>query len=97
MISKDAFNWNPIMEKNIDRSIKLAIDYDFKELHLSTDIEDFILHLSDNHSCDPKVLFFVMLSGIGHFGDLISVYNMETRQVKPISVYEVLIAPSGMY
>ena len=59
MMSKDAFNWNPIMEKNIDQSIKLAIDYDFKKLHLSTDIEDFILHLSDNHSCDPKVLFLL--------------------------------------
>ncbi|CAF3302937.1 unnamed protein product, partial [Rotaria socialis] len=70
--------------------------YGFEHLQLPSDVQDFILDLASNHKCDPKVLFYAILSGIGHFSEAINVYNIETKQVKPITVYEVLIAPSGV-
>lgn len=97
MVSKDTLNWTAITEKNISECLKVVANCEFKQLELSNDIEEFILSLSVNHSCDPKVLFFVILAGIGHFGESMYVYNLEAKQLKPISVYEVLIAPSGMY
>lgn len=97
MMSKDSMNWSAITEKNISECIKLVGNYDLKQLELSNHMEEFILNLSLNHHCDAKVLFFAILAGVGHFGESIYVYNLEAKQIKPISVYEVLIAPSGMY
>ncbi len=44
-----------------------------------------------------KVLLYTILSSIGHFVETTKLINIETKQVKPITVYEVLIASSGMY
>ncbi len=96
-MSKDTLIWNTTTDKNISECLKLVNSCDFKELKLSNDIEDFILNLLSNHHCDSKVLFFVILAGIGHFGEAIKLYNMEVKQARPVSVYEVLIAPSGTY
>jgi hypothetical protein len=97
MMSKDVLNWNIVMEKNVGECLNILKNYDWKELKLSNEINDFILNISSNHHCNSKVLLYSILSGIGHFAERANVINMETKQVKPISVYEVLIAPSGMY
>lgn len=43
-----------------------------------------------------KVLLFSVLSAIGDYCEAISIFNLETKQLKPITEYEVLIAPSGI-
>lgn len=96
-MSKDLVNWSSITENNIGQCLKITKNVDFEQLRLPNIIEDFILNLSSDHHCDAKLLFYVILSAVGHFGENFNVYNMETKQVKPISVYEVLIAPSGLF
>ena len=96
MMSKDTVDWSEITEKNISECVKLVNSCEFQQLKLSNHIEQFIFNLSFNHHCDPKVLFFMVLAGVGHFGESMCVYNLEAKQLKRISVYEVLIAPSGM-
>jgi hypothetical protein len=97
MISRDTRIWNIVAEKNVADCLNLVKGCDFERLQLSSQIEDFILNISCNHHCDPKVLLYVTLSSIGHFAESVNVYNMETKQVKPICVYQILIAPSGQY
>ncbi|CAM4970814.1 unnamed protein product [Rotaria socialis] len=96
MMFRDNQNWNSVNEKNISECLHIIDQYGFEHLQLPSDVQDFILDLASNHKCDPKVLFYAILSGIGHFSEAINVYNIETKQVKPITVYEVLIAPSGV-
>lgn len=92
---KENLSWNYLNQKNIGSCLSLTNDYDFGQLKLHRDLESFLLDLSADHRCDPKVLFFSVLAGIGHFSESMNVYNLETKQLKPITVYEILIAPSG--
>jgi hypothetical protein len=96
MVSKDVINWSLLTEKHINECLSIINNYDLKQLELAEPIEKFLVNLSSNHNCDNKVLLYTILSGISHFSERINVYNMETKQVKPISVYEILIAPSGI-
>ncbi|CAF4093397.1 unnamed protein product [Adineta steineri] len=95
MTSKDNQNWNLLHEQNINSCLKLTNQYDFEHLQLPDDIQGLIFDVSSNHNCDPKVLFYTMLSAIGHFGESMNVYNLQAKHIKPITVYEVIIAPSG--
>jgi hypothetical protein len=97
MMSKENQNWNILNERNIADCLKLIDEFEFDRLQLPYEIQDFILDVSSNHHCDPKVLFYAILSSIGHFSESVNVYNIETKQTKPISVYEILIAPSGIF
>ena len=94
--SKDNLNWNLLNEQNIESCVKLTNQYDFEHLKLPHDVQEFILDVSVNHNCDQKILFYAILSAIGHFSESMGVYNLETKQIKPITVYEILIAPSGI-
>jgi hypothetical protein len=96
MTSKDNQYWSFLNEQNIEACLKMVNQYDFAQLKLPADVQDFVLDVSASHHCDPKVLFYTVLSGIGHFCETMNVYNLETKQVKPITVYEIIIAPSGM-
>ncbi len=97
MMSRDLLIWNAKMENNVDECLNILNNYDWEQLQLSDEVNDFIRNISLNHRCNKKVLLYSILSGIGHFAETTKVINMETKQIKPISVYEVLIAPSGMY
>ena len=96
MMSKDVTNWNIVNENNISNCLKIVKNVEFKQLHLSNEIQEFVSNISSNHKCDAKVLFYTILLAVSHFSEAVKVFNMESKQIKPISVYEVLIAPSGM-
>ena len=96
MSSKENQYWNLLNEQNIEACLKIVNQCDFEQLKLRPDVRDFVLDVSTSHHCDPKVLFYTMLSGVGHFCEATNVYNLEAKQVKPITVYEIIIAPSGM-
>ena len=96
-MSKENHNWNDVHEKNVEQCLHLINDYDFDGLQLPPEMNDFIQDLSYHYQCDAKVLVFTILSAIGHYCETINVYNLETKQLKPITEYEVLIAPSGIY
>ncbi len=96
MMSRDLSNWNVVMERNVSECLNILNQWNLEQLELSKEVQDFMLNISSHHHCDPKVLFYTVLAGVGHFAEAISVFNMETKQIKPISVYEILIAPSGM-
>ena len=83
-------------EQNIHSCLKLTNQYDFGHLKLPHEVQEFIVDVSANHNCDQKVLFYAILSAIGHFGEWMGVYNLETKRIKRITVYEILIALSGI-
>lgn len=93
---RESQNWNSINENNIAKCLQLIEECGFDRLNLPADVQDFTLELASNHKCDPKVLFYTVLSGVGHFSESTNVYNIETKQLRPITVYEILIAPSGI-
>ena len=95
MASKENQSWNTVNEKNIDQCLKLVDEYPFERLQLPNDIQDFVLDTSFDHHCDPKVFLYATLAGVGHFSESANVYNLETKQIKPFTVYQILIAPSG--
>jgi hypothetical protein len=97
MLSKDNGEWADVVDTNIAECLKIVKNCDFKHLHLSAEIESFIHNISSKHKCDEKVLFYTILAGISHYAESVKVYNMEARQVKPTSVFEILIAPSGLF
>lgn len=95
-MSKKNQKWNRLHERNINDCLTLVDKYDFEQFKLPEDIQNFIFELASYYKCDPKVFFYSALSGIGHFAACINVFNIENKQMKPISVYQILIAPSGM-
>ena len=94
--SKENQYWSLFTEQNFEACLKTVKQFEFEDLKLPIDVHDLVFDISAKHHCDPTVLFYTMLSGIGHFCETMNVYNLETKQVKPITVYEMIIAPSGM-
>lgn len=94
MTSRENQYWSYLNEQNIESCLQMVNQYDFDYLKLPDDIQDFVLDVAASHRCDPKVLFYTVLSSIGHFCESANVYNLETKQVKPVTVYEIIIAPS---
>lgn len=95
MSLKENQYWSSLNEQNIDECLRLVDQHELENLKLPSHVHDFILDLATNHRCDPQVLFYTLLSSIGHFCAAVNVYNLETKQLKPITVYEIIIAPSG--
>ena len=97
MSFKDTVDFNSVHDMNVNKCLQILNEFDFKDLHLSDEIEKFICDISSNHQCNEKVLFYTILSGMSHFAESMKIYTMRGKQVKPVSVYHALIAPSGLY
>ncbi len=78
-MSRENQNWNVLNEKNIADCLKLIDQLDFELLQIPYEVQDFILNISSNHQCDPKVLSYAILSGIRHFFEFINVNNIKTK------------------
>ena len=96
MSVKENQYFSNLNEQNIATCLKIVNQLDFEQMNLPRSVRDFILDIAAGSHCDPKVLFYAVLPAIGHFCESMNVYNLESKQVKPITVYEIIIAPSGL-
>lgn len=96
MSVKENQYFSNLNEQNIVTCLKIVNQLDFDQMNLPTSVRDFILDIAAGSHCDPKVLFYAVLPAIVHFCESMNVYNLESKQVKPITVYEIIIAPSGL-
>jgi len=76
-MSRDLLNWNIVMEKNVDECFNILHNYDWEQLQLSDEVNNFILNISLNHHCNKKVLLCSILSGIGHFAETTKVHSKK--------------------